>query len=105
PGLRGIGESMPGTSAGRQTMRGVMVDAGRVPESLDYYRRVIEFCADWELNVLQFRLADDQGSALRFDSVPDLVIHKDAYTPEELRGLADFAAKHGVDLIPELESF
>jgi hypothetical protein len=105
PCLRGIGESMPGSSAGRETMRGLMVDAGRVPESLEYYRRVIEFCADWELNVLQFRLADDQGSALRFQTVPDLVIHKDAFTPDELRGLADFAKKHGVDLIPELESF
>ena len=105
PCLLGMGESMPGTSAGRETMRGLMVDAGRVPESLDYYRRVIEFCADWELNVLQFRLADDQGSALRFQSVPDLVTHKDAFTPEELKDLADFAKKHGVDLIPELESF
>jgi len=100
-----LAESMPGGGASRRIMRGCMVDAARVPESLDYYRRVIEFCADWELNVLQFRLADDQGSALRFDSVPDLVVHKNAYTPEELRGLADFATRHGVDLIPELESF
>jgi hypothetical protein len=105
PCLLGMGESMPGTSGGRETMRGLMVDAGRVPESIEYYRRVIEFCADWELNVLQFRLADDQGSALRFQSVPDLVTHKDAFTPEELKDLADFAKKHGVDLIPELESF
>jgi hypothetical protein len=39
---------------------------GRTPESLEYYRRGIAFCADWGLNVLHFRLADDQGSALRF---------------------------------------
>jgi hypothetical protein len=105
PCLLGMGESMPGGDAGRETMRGLMVDAGRVPESIDYYRRVIEFCADWELNALQFRLADDQGSALRFQSVPDLVIHKDAFTPDQLNELADFAKKHGVDMIPELESF
>ncbi|MFZ0743055.1 MAG: family 20 glycosylhydrolase [Terracidiphilus sp.] len=86
-------------------MRGLMVDAGRVPESLDYYRRVIEFCADWELNALQFRLADDQGSAVRFTSVPDLVIHKNAFTSEQLKELAEYAQSHGVDLIPELESF
>src|ERR1700749_383790 len=55
----GAGESAPV----RQKMRGLMVDAGRVPESIDYYRRVIEFCADWELNTLHFRIADDQGSA------------------------------------------
>ena len=96
-----IGES----ASIRRTMRGLMVDAGRVPESMDYYRRVIEFCADWELNTLQFRLADDQGSALRFASVPDLLTHKNAFTPEQLTSLADYAKSHGVDLIPELESF
>ena len=89
----------------QSTIRGLMVDAGRVPESLDYYRRVIEFSSDWELNTLHFRLTDDQGSALRFTSVPDLVTHKNAFTPEQLRTLAEYAKHHGVDLIPEIESF
>lgn len=89
----------------RKPMRGLMVDAGRVPESMEYYRRVIEFCVEWELNTLQFRLADDQGSALRFDSVPNLVMHDSAFTPEQLKGLAEYAQAHGIDLIPELESF
>jgi Glycosyl hydrolase family 20, catalytic domain len=82
-----------------------MVDAGRLPETLDYYRRVIEYCAEWKLNTLHFRLADDQGSALRFTSVPDLVIHKNAFAPEQLKALAEYAQTRGVDLIPELESF
>ena len=86
-------------------MRGLMVDAGRVPESMDYYRRVIDFCADWQLNTLHFRIADDQGSALRFASVPDLLTHNNAFTPEELKGLAQYAKSHGVELLPELESF
>jgi hypothetical protein len=86
-------------------MRGLMIDAARVPEPLDYYRRVIEFCADWGLNTLQFRLADDQGSALRFSSVPNLLLHPHAFAPEQLHELAAFASSHGVDLIPELESF
>jgi hypothetical protein len=85
--------------------RGLMVDAGRVPESIDYYRRVIDFCAEWELNALHFRLADDQGSALRFTSVPDLVTHRNAFTAEQLHSLAEYGQQHGVELIPELESF
>jgi Glycosyl hydrolase family 20, catalytic domain len=89
----------------RAAIRGVMVDAGRVPESLDYYRRVIDFCVEWELNTLHFRLTDDQGSALRFTSVPDLVNHKNAFTPEQLRDLAEYGKQHGVDVIPEVESF
>lgn len=86
-------------------MRGLMVDAGRVPEKLDYYHRVIDFCADWGFNTLQFRLADDQGSALRFASVSGLVLHKDAFTPEQLRDLAEYGQRHGVDVFPEVESF
>jgi hypothetical protein len=86
-------------------MRGLMVDAARVPETLDYYRRVIEFCADWQMNSLHFRLADHQGTALRFATVPGLVTHDNAITAEELKLLAEYARSHGVDLIPELESF
>lgn len=86
-------------------IRGLMVDAARVPESLDYYRRVIDFCSDWGLNTLHFRLADDQGTALRFSSVPNLVTHVDAFTPDQLRQLAEYGKAHAVDVIPELESF
>lgn len=86
-------------------MRGLMVDAARVPEKLDYYRRVIGFCAEWGLNTLHFRLADDQGSALRFASVSGLITHENAFTPEQLRGLAEYGQSHGVDVCPEIESF
>jgi hypothetical protein len=86
-------------------IRGVMVDAARVPETLDYYRRLIEFCADWQLNTVHFRVADDQGSALHFNSVPGLFTHDHAFTPDQLGALVRFASAHGVDLIPELESF
>ena len=92
-------------SPNSKKIRGVMVDAARVPETLDYYRKVIEFCADWQLNTVHFRVADDQGSALRFNSVPGLFTHDHAFTPDQLRDLVRFASAHGVDLIPELESF
>jgi hypothetical protein len=86
-------------------MRGLMVDAARLPEKLEYYRRVIEFCSDWELNTLQFRLTDDQGSAMRFESVPDLLTHPHAFTPEELASLVAYGNAHGVELLPEVEAF
>lgn len=90
---------------GSRAIRGVMVDAARVPETLNYYRRVIAFCAEWKLNTVHFRLTDDQGSAMRFTSVPDLVNHRHAFSPNDLSELNHFASSHGVDLIPEIESF
>lgn len=95
----------PDAGAGAAPIRGLMVDAGRVPEKMEYYRRVVEFCAEWELNALHFRLADDQGSALKFATVPGLVTHRNAFAPEAMRGLAEYGRSHGVDVIPELESF
>ena len=105
PGLLAEVSTQEKPQAARTKMRGLMVDAARVPETLDYYRRVIEFCADWQMNTLHFRLADDQGTALRFTTVPGLVTHENAVTPEELKQLAEYARSQGVDLIPELESF
>ena len=93
------------SSSRKNAMCGLMVDAGRVPETMAYYRRVIEFCSDWELNTLHFRLTDDQGSAMHFTSVPDLVTHGNAFTPEELKSLVEYGQSHGVELIPEVESF
>ena len=58
--------------------RGMMIDAARQPESLPYYHRLIDFCADWGLNTLLFRLCDDQGCAVRFERRPDLVTHEHA---------------------------
>ncbi len=105
PWLAKAQEAHPAAGAPQRVMRGLMVDAARVPEKLDCYRRVIDFCAEWGLNALQFRLADDQGSALRFASVPGLITHRNAFTPEQLRDLADYGQRHGVDVFPEIESF
>ncbi len=83
---------------------GLMLDAARLVESPDYYRRFLDFCVEWGVNAVIFRLADDQGCALSFRSHPELLTHPNALTPEEMAGLARYAADRGVELIPEIES-
>jgi hypothetical protein len=39
-------------------LRGLMIDAARLTERPDYYRRVIDFCQDWKLNTILFRLTE-----------------------------------------------
>ncbi|MFZ2655681.1 MAG: family 20 glycosylhydrolase [Victivallales bacterium] len=85
-------------------LRGLMLDAARLVESMDCYRRFIDFCAEWKVNSLIFRLTDDQGCALRFRSHPELLTHSNALTPDDMRGLAEYARTAGVELIPEIES-
>jgi hypothetical protein len=86
-------------------IKGWMIDAARLPEPLPYYHRLVDFCAQWGFNTILFRLTDDQGSALRFESHPELVTHAHAFQPAELAELARYAAAAGVQLIPEIESF
>lgn len=88
-----------------ERLRGLTVDAARLPEKPAYYRRLIDFCREWKLNALLFRLTDDQGSMLRFQSHPELITHPHALTPEEARDLARYGEQQGVTLIPEVESF
>jgi len=86
-------------------LRGFMVDPPRTPESMDYYRRLIAFSADWGFNALVFRLTDDQGAAIRFESHPEFFTHKNALTAAQVRELVAYGQQRGVELIPEIESF
>ena len=112
PGRAAILSEQAGSASGAMAppanakpIYGLVADAARVPEKFEYYQRLIDFCADWELNALQFRLTDDQGCSLRFESHPELLTHRNAFSPAEMRRLVEYGEKHGVTLIPEIESF
>jgi hypothetical protein len=82
-----------------------MLDAARLPERVSYYRRFLDFCADWNVNAVVFRLTDDQGCALRFESHPELLIHEHALTCGAMSDLVAYAGERGIEMIPEIESF
>jgi hypothetical protein len=86
-------------------IRAFMADAPRTPESFDYYKRLIDFLSDWGFNALVFRLTDDQGVAIRFESHPEFLTHKDALTTAQVKELVAYGQKRGIELIPEIESF
>lgn len=87
------------------SIRGLMLDAARLVELPQYYRRFIDFCADWGINAVIFRLTDDQGCAIRFRGRPELLTHENALEPAQMAELARYAQQRGVELIPEIESF
>ena len=95
------------TSAVRaqEPIKGFMIDAARTVEQMDHYFRFIDFCSEWGFNTLIFRLTDDEGSAYRFQSHPELKTQGGALTRSELGALVDFASERGIVLIPEVESF
>ena len=105
PAPAGLASQPSSAPASPAPIYGILADAARVPERFEYYQRLIDFCADWKLNALQFRLTDDQGCSLRFESHPELLTHRNAFLPAEMRRLVEYGEKRGVTLIPEIESF
>jgi hypothetical protein len=82
-------------------MVGFMVDGARALENRGYYRRFIEFIAERGADTLQWHFSDDQGCAIRFDSLP-AAASPNAYSKEEVRELVAFARGLGINVIPEL---
>lgn len=85
--------------------RGFMIDAPRAVETIEYYFRLIDFCQEEGLNSIIFRLTDDQGSAYLFTSHPELNMCEGAFSAKELKTIVDYAQNHGIEMIPEIESF
>jgi len=83
-------------------IRSLMIDAARLHERDDYYRKLIRFAAQWDMNAIVFRVTDDQGSAMRFDCLPG-ARRKFQYTKKAMRELALYASRQGINLIPEVE--
>jgi hypothetical protein len=88
-----------------EKFRGFMIDAARCVEKMDYYYRLIDFCDEWGFNSIIFRLTDDEGSAYKFTSHPELLTHEGAFTASELKKMVQYAAGKGIEIIPEIESF
>ena len=82
-----------------------MIDAPRGVETIDYYFKLIDFCQESGMNSIIFRLTDDQGSAYLFTSHPELNMCEGAFTAKELKSIVEYAQDHGIEMIPEIESF
>lgn len=80
-----------------------MIDSARCLENRDYYKRLIRYSAQSGMNTLLWHFTDDQGCTLDFPSAPR-VGDPNAYSPDEMRELIDYAQAQGITLIPELET-
>ena len=84
-------------------INGVMIDCVRITERYDYYRKLIPQLAEWGYNTLFWHFTDDQGCALRLKSRPELS-SRYALTRDQTQRLIRLAARHGIEVIPEVES-
>jgi|GEM_PF-993886 len=84
--------------------RGLMLDPVRSFLDLDFIRRTIRVMSAAKMNVLHLHLIDDQ--AWRFESKAFPKCNRPGepfYTQPELRDLVAFAARYGVEIVPEFD--
>ena len=102
--------------------RGAMIDSARHFHSVESVKRQIDHMAKYKINKLHLRLADDQGWRLEIKGETETGESYDKlrtigastscstngyrpgqYTQEEFRELAEYAADHYVEIIPEFD--
>lgn len=95
--------------------RGVMLDVARSFYPVEFIKKTIDMLALHNLNRLHLHLTDDQGwrieikthplltevGASRLDSVSG--IYSGYYTQQEIRDIVEYAQKHFVTIIPEID--
>jgi hexosaminidase len=109
----------------RFAWRGSLLDVGRWHLPLDYLYRYVETLAVHKLNRFHLHLTDDQGWRFQVNRYPRLTDvgawraespvgdprdqlydgtpHGGFYTQDELRGLVAFAARRGIEVVPEID--
>jgi hexosaminidase len=95
--------------------RGVMFDCGRHFMPTDFLKKQIDLLSFYKLNVMRLHLTEDQGWRIEIKKYPELThtaawrteadgtIYGSFYSQDALRDLVDYAAKRGIEIIPEIE--
>ena len=84
--------------------RGFMIDSGRAPNSILKLKRIIRLGSAFKLNFMVFREGDDELNAVRYTSNKLGSHDPQALGMDDIAELAHYAARHGIALIPEIES-
>ena len=88
----------------RYRWRGFMIDSGRAPNSLPKLQRIIRICSALKLNFVIFREGDDELNAVRYQTNRLGSANPCALTIEQVREFVRYARRHGITVIPEIES-
>jgi len=88
----------------KKPVNGIMIDCARLLEKHEYYYRLIDFMTDWDMNTLLLHFSDDHGIAIELPGFEKLAMPH-AFSRNEIKDFIEYANKHHIDVIPELEVF
>ncbi len=82
--------------------RAFMIDAGRKYFEMNYLKKTIRNMAWYKLNTLHMHFTDWNGFRLQSDKFPTLPSEQ-AYSKADIRELQDYAKKHQILIVPEID--
>ncbi len=88
----------------RYELRGFMVDSGRAPVRLGHIKRIIRINSAFKMNFMLFRESDNELNAVKYDNNPLGSKNPEALTMDEVKEMIEYAALHGIQVIPEIEA-
>lgn len=95
--------------------RGMMLDACRHFQSIEFIKKQLDVMASYKLNNFHWHLTEDQLWTLQIDKYPllteigsrrvepDGTIHQGFYTKDDIREVVKYAADRFITVIPEIE--
>jgi len=93
--------------------RGFMLDVARHFYSVKDVKHLIDLLSIYKINTLHLHLSDDQGWRIEIKSWPNLTTHGSKssvknekggfYTQEDYKEIQDYALKHQIVIIPEID--
>lgn len=84
--------------------RGLLIDCARQYHSVELLKKYVDMCRFYKVKYLHLHLTDDDNYTLPSKAFPEITSKKFSYTYEEIREIDDYAAAHGVSVIPELDT-
>ncbi|OHU96054.1 hypothetical protein BIW53_08720 [Pseudoalteromonas byunsanensis] len=90
--------------APRFAWRGLLIDSVRHFIRVDTIKRQLDGMAAAKLNVLHWHLSDDQGWRVEFQAFPlltQMASDGQYYTQQQVREVVNYAALHGIRVVPE----
>ena len=113
------------TDSPRFTWRGIMIDSGRNPRSIEELKTIIDLLAHYKVNTIHWHLTEDQGWRLEIKKYPKLTSIGATrpespmpgnrnkgdgkpftffYTLKEVKELVDYAKRRHITIVPEIET-
>ena len=93
--------------------RGFMLDVARHFYSVEDVKHLIDLLSVYKINTLHLHLSDDQGWRIEIKSWPNLTTHGSKssvknekggfYTQDDYKEIQNYASKHQITIIPEID--